>query len=236
MWCQQKTGKELAATQRDALKLALSSRVLVITGGPVVGKTTLVNAILLILRAKQVRCLLCAPTGRAAKRLSEATGVEAKTVHRLLEVQPATGRFARNGANPLDCDTLVADESSMIDVVLMSNLLRALPSKASLLLVGDIDQLPSVGPGIVLRNLIESKVVPVVRLTEVFRQVEHSRIITNAHRIFCGAVRYVASALIAPGILNSCPCWTPHNEWFKVLAGTPSVRRPCATASALYHF
>ena len=109
VWCQQKTGKVLAPSQRDALKLALSSRVLVITGGPGVGKTTLVNAILLILRAKKVRCLLCAPTGRAAKRLSEATGVEAKTIHRLLEVQPATGRFGRNEANPLDCDTLVAD-------------------------------------------------------------------------------------------------------------------------------
>ena len=157
-----------------------------------IGKTTLVNAILLILRAKKVRCLLCAPTGRAAKRLFETTGVEAKTIHRLLEVQPATGRFGRNEANPLDCDFLTVDETSMVDVVLMANLLRALPPKASLLLVGDIDQLPSVGPGMVLRHVIESKVVPVVRLTEVFRQAANSRIITNAHRIFCGAARYVA--------------------------------------------
>ena len=182
-WCQDKTGKDLAPSQREALKLALTSRVLVVTGGPGVGKTTLVNAILLILRAKKVRCLLCAPTGRAAKRLSEATGMEAKTIHRLLEVQPATGGFKRNQANPLDCDLLVADEMSMVDVPLMSRLLDALPARASLLLVGDIDQLPSVGPGMVLRDLIESKVVPVVRLTEVFRQAAGSRIITNAHRI-----------------------------------------------------
>ena len=182
-WCQEKTGKELAPSQREALKLALSSRALVITGGPGVGKTTLVNAILMILRAKKVQCLLCAPTGRAAKRLFETTGVEAKTIHRLLEVQPATSSYGRNEANPLDCDLLVVDETSMVDVTLMANLLRALPVKASLLLVGDIDQLPSVGPGMVLRHVIESNVVPVVRLTEVFRQAAHSRIIINAHRI-----------------------------------------------------
>jgi exodeoxyribonuclease V alpha subunit len=182
-WCEQKTGKTLAPSQREALRKALSSRALVITGGPGVGKTTLVNAVLMILRAKKVRCLLCAPTGRAAKRLSEATGVEAKTIHRLLEVQPATGKFTRNEANPLDCDLLVADETSMVDVPLMNHLLRALPARASLLLVGDVDQLPSVGPGMVLRHIIDSGTVPVVRLTEIFRQAAHSRIITSAHRI-----------------------------------------------------
>ena len=182
-WCQERTGKELAPNQREALKLALTSRALIITGGPGVGKTTLVNAILLILMAKKVNCQLCAPTGRAAKRLSETTGVEAKTIHRLLEVKPGTGQYGRNEGNPLDCDLLVVDETSMVDIQLMSHLLRALPTKGSLLLVGDIDQLPSVGPGMVLRHLIESKVVPVVRLTEVFRQAAHSRIIQNAHRI-----------------------------------------------------
>ena len=187
-WCQQKTGKELAPSQREALKQALTARVLIITGGPGVGKTTLVNAILLILKAKKVRCALCAPTGRAAKRLSETTGLEAKTIHRLLEVKPGTGSFLRNEASPLSCDLLVVDETSMVDVPLMNNLLRALPMNASLLLVGDVDQLPSVGPGMVLKNLIDSGVVPVVRLTEVFRQAANSQIITTAHRINQGSM------------------------------------------------
>ena len=182
-WCQQRTGKELAPSQRAALQQALTSRALIITGGPGVGKTTLVNAILLILSAKNVRCQLCAPTGRAAKRLSETTGLVAKTIHRLLEVKPGTGSFLRNEANPLQCDLLVVDECSMVDVPLMHHLLRALPRGASLLLVGDVDQLPSVGPGMVLKSLIDSGAVPVVRLTEVFRQAAHSRIITTAHRI-----------------------------------------------------
>lgn len=185
VWCQQRTGKELAPSQQAALQQALTHRVLIITGGPGVGKTTLLHAILMILRAKQVKCLLCAPTGRAAKRLSEATGLEARTIHRLLETA-GHGGFARNEANPLECDLLVVDETSMVDVVLMNHLLRALPPAASLLLVGDVDQLPSVGPGMVLRHLIESGRVPVVRLTEVFRQAAHSRIITAAHRINAG--------------------------------------------------
>ena len=181
-WCQEKTGTELAPSQRAALGMALTSRFLIVTGGPGVGKTTLVNAILKILRAKKVRCLLCAPTGRAAKRLSESTGLPAQTIHRLLEAK-GQGGFERNDRNPLECDLLVVDEGSMIDVPLMSYLLRALPEAAALILVGDVDQLPSVGPGLVLRDLIDSGVARVTRLTEVFRQAAHSRIITAAHQI-----------------------------------------------------
>jgi exodeoxyribonuclease V alpha subunit len=134
-----------------------------------VGKTTIVNAILRVLAAKGVQMTLAAPTGRAAKRLTEATGMEAKTLHRLLEADPATGGFKRDADNPLDCDLLVVDETSMVDVPLANALLKAVPDGAALLLVGDVDQLPSVGPGQVLADLIGSGALPVVRLTEVFR-------------------------------------------------------------------
>ena len=146
-WVERKTGLSLAASQADAIRLALTSKAMVITGGPGVGKTTLVNAILRILVAKGVDIVLCAPTGRAAKRMSEATGFEAKTIHRLLEMDPKRGGFKRDGDNPLDCGLLVVDETSMVDVMLMQALLKAVPDTAALLIVGDIDQLPSVGAG-----------------------------------------------------------------------------------------
>ena len=185
-WVENRTGLQLAASQREAVRIALSSKVLVITGGPGVGKTTLVNSILKILIAKQVRVALCAPTGRAAKRLSESTGLEVKTIHRLLETDPRTGEFRRTEEHPLECDLLVVDEASMVDVLLMRSLLRAVPDASALLIVGDADQLPSVGPGQVLADIIASNVIAVVRLTEVFRQAAGSRVITNAHRINSG--------------------------------------------------
>jgi exodeoxyribonuclease V alpha subunit len=193
-WCENRTGKTLAPSQCEALKTVLANRVVVITGGPGVGKTTLVNSILMILRAKNVKCLLCAPTGRAAKRLNETTGMEAKTIHRLLEIDPGTGQFGRNERHPLSCGLLVVDETSMVDVPLMHSLLRAVPSQAGLILVGDVDQLPSVGPGTALSDLIESEVVPTVRLTEVFRQAVNSQIITSAHRIRRGQMPDVREA------------------------------------------
>ncbi len=182
-WVERRTGLQLAKSQREAVRLALASKVLVITGGPGVGKTTLVNSILKIVIAKQVRVALCAPTGRAAKRLSESTGLEAKTIHRLLETDPRTGEFRRTEEHPLECDLLVVDEASMIDVLLMRSLLRAVPDESGLLIIGDVDQLPSVGPGQVLADIIAANVLPVVGLTEVFRQAAGSRVITNAHRI-----------------------------------------------------
>jgi exodeoxyribonuclease V alpha subunit len=182
-WIERRTRLTLAESQKTAVRLAVMTKVLVVTGGPGVGKTTLVNSILRILAAKDVGLRLCAPTGRAAKRMSEATGMEARTIHRLLEVDPTTGGFRRGPDNPLDCDLLVIDETSMVDILLMNALLKAVPSHAALLIVGDVDQLPSVGPGHVLADLIGSGAVPVIRLTEVFRQAAESRVIVNAHRI-----------------------------------------------------
>ena len=187
-WIEQRINLTLAATQKAAVGLALASKVMVITGGPGVGKTTIVNAILRILSAKHVRLVLCAPTGRAAKRMNEATGLEAKTIHRLLEVDPKKGGFRKNNENPLDCDLLVIDETSMVDVLLMHALLKAVPDKAALLVVGDVDQLPSVGPGQILTDVIASGAVAVVRLTEVFRQAAKSQIIVSAHRINEGSI------------------------------------------------
>jgi exodeoxyribonuclease V alpha subunit len=187
-WVEQRLGLELAASQQAAVEQALASKVLVITGGPGVGKTTLINAILRILAAKKLRIQLCAPTGRAAKRMAEATGLEAKTIHRLLEFDPAAYGFRRGADLPLECDLLVVDETSMVDVPLMASLLAAIPPEAALLLVGDVDQLPSVGPGQVLADVIASGALPVARLTEVFRQAASSRIITTAHAINAGTI------------------------------------------------
>lgn len=187
-WVEGRTGKTLSPSQAEAIRLMLKSKLSVMTGGPGVGKTSTLDSLLRILTAKGVRVQLAAPTGRAAKRMTEQTGLDARTIHRLLEVDPRNGGFSRNGENPLDCDLVVIDECSMIDVPLMHALLKAVPDHAGLLLVGDVDQLPSVGPGQVLADVIASGRIPVARLTEVFRQAAESRIVVNAHRINQGSV------------------------------------------------
>ena len=185
-WVQQQTGIALALAQKQAVQTALTSKVCVITGGPGVGKTTIINSIVRILQAKKCAVLLAAPTGRAAKRMSEATGAPAQTIHRLLKYTPHEGGFTHNERRPLKCDLLVIDETSMLDIPLAYHLVKAIPAGASVVFVGDVDQLPSVGPGNFLHDLIESNVIPVVRLTEIFRQAKASFIITNAHRVNAG--------------------------------------------------
>lgn len=183
LWAQQKTGVGLAAAQQQAVRTALTSKLCVITGGPGVGKTTIINYIVQILRAKKCAVLLAAPTGRAAKRMSEATGAPAQTIHRLLKYEPGGGGFTHNERRPLKGDMVIIDETSMLDIRLAYHLLKAIPASASVVFVGDVDQLPSVGPGNFLRDLIDSDRAPVVRLTEIFRQAKDSLIITNAHRV-----------------------------------------------------
>ena len=187
-WVEQQVGLSLAPAQRDAVALAARHKVLVITGGPGVGKTTIVNSILKILTAKRLNCLLCAPTGRAAKRMTETTGCGAKTIHRLLEFDPSGHAFKRNADHPLEADVVLADEVSMMDLPLAFSLIDAVPPDAALILVGDVDQLPSVGPGSVLKDLIGSGVVPTVRLTEIFRQATASRIVHAAHQVNGGRI------------------------------------------------
>lgn len=206
-WVEKRLGIQLADKQKKAVATAINSKFMVITGGPGVGKTTIVNSIIKILSAKQLSILLAAPTGRAAKRLSESTGLEAKTIHRLLEYDPAEHRFKRDNENPLDCQLLVIDESSMVDTQLMHSLLKAVPQTASLILVGDVNQLPSVGAGQILADIIDSNRVPVVTLNEIFRQAKTSKIITNAHAINSGNM---------PDFSNQI-----HDDFFFVSAETP---------------
>jgi exodeoxyribonuclease V alpha subunit len=182
-WVQHKLNIQLAQRQEEAVLLAATSKVLIITGGPGTGKTTIITATLRIFQQLKLRILLAAPTGRAAKRMNEATGWEAKTIHRLLEYSPYKGGFKKDENDPLEADVVIIDETSMVDTLLMYHLLKAIPSHAHLILVGDVDQLPSVGPGNVLKDIIKSGRFTVVRLTEIFRQAQESMIVVNAHKV-----------------------------------------------------
>lgn len=187
-WVQQQLDITLARNQLEAVRCSLANKVMVITGGPGTGKTTIINAILKIFARLKVKIMLAAPTGRAAKRMAEATGQEAKTIHRLLEFSLQKGGFQKNEDKPLACDLLIVDEASMIDTMLMYNLLKAIPALATFILVGDVNQLPSVGAGNVLNDIIESGAVPVVKLNKIFRHAEKSQIIVNAHKINNGII------------------------------------------------
>ncbi|MDL2307634.1 ATP-dependent RecD-like DNA helicase, partial [Desulfovibrio sp. OttesenSCG-928-C06] len=181
-----RTSVELGAEQKEAVRTALSSKIMVITGGPGTGKTTVINTIIKVFESRKAKILLAAPTGRAAKRMCETSGREAKTIHRLLEYSPGEEGFARNENNPLACGLLVVDEASMLDTMLMYHLVKATPLGATVIFVGDVNQLPSVGAGNVLRDIMASDSVPVVELNEIFRQAAESAIILNAHRINAG--------------------------------------------------
>jgi exodeoxyribonuclease V alpha subunit len=185
-WVQGELRITLAENQKQAVREAIDKKIMVVTGGPGTGKTTIINSIIRIYKKEGQRVLLAAPTGRAAKRMTEATGHEARTIHRLLECSPKEGGFKRGENNALETDLLVIDETSMVDTILMHHLLKAVPGGATLILVGDVDQLPSVGAGNVLKDIIDSGYIPTVRLTEIFRQAKESLIVVNAHRVNSG--------------------------------------------------
>ncbi|MBU4208686.1 MAG: ATP-dependent RecD-like DNA helicase [Proteobacteria bacterium] len=187
-WVQKQLFITLAEKQLEALRCSVENKVVVITGGPGTGKTTIINAVIKIFSRMKLKIMLAAPTGRAAKRMSETTGYEARTIHRLLEFSFQKGGFQKNDKKPLDCDLLIIDEASMIDTILMHHLLKAIPPRATFILVGDVNQLPSVGAGAILNDIIESGSVPVVELNEIFRQAKDSRIIVNAHKINSGII------------------------------------------------
>ena len=193
-WIKRQIKITLAKNQEEAVKKSLEEKVLIITGGPGTGKTTIINAIIKILKKAGAKILLAAPTGRAAKRMSEATWERAQTIHRLLDYSMKVQGFKKNNKNPLKCDVLIIDEASMIDTVLMHHLLKAVPKQATLILVGDVNQLPSVGPGNVLNDLIVSKTFSVVELDTIFRQAQKSLIVVNAHRINKGMFPVVTNA------------------------------------------
>ena len=214
-WVEKELSISLSETQKEAIHRSLATTTSVITGGPGVGKTTLLNSLIQILSAKKIEILLAAPTGRAAKRMSESTGKEAKTIHRLLQFDPQSGGFKHNEHDPLSCDLLVLDEVSMIDIPLMFSLLKALPPCAGIIFVGDVDQLPSVGPGRVLHDVIASGILPVTHLTEVFRQAKSSQIIMNAHLINKGEMPHIA-VTTAPDV---------QTDFYFVASGNPEEAR-----------
>jgi exodeoxyribonuclease V alpha subunit len=210
-WVQGKLSITLAKNQISAIRSCLKEKVSVITGGPGTGKTTIINAILKIFSKLNVRILLAAPTGRAAKRMSETTGFEARTIHRLLEFSLAKGGFQKNEEKPLSCDLLVVDESSMIDTILMYHLLKAVPLSAILILVGDVNQLPSVGAGNILKDIIDSNSMPVAWLNEIFRQCKKSQIIVNAHKINQGVIP----------LLKTSPLHNQDNDFYFIQQEDP---------------
>jgi len=210
-WVAQQLSFQPAENQYQAIRCALENKVMVITGGPGTGKTTIVRAILKIFSKLQIKIRLAAPTGRAAKRMSEMTGHEAKTIHRLLEYSIHQHGFLRNDRHPLDCDLLIVDEASMIDTVLMYHLLKAIPATAACIFVGDVNQLPSVGAGNVLKDMIISGSIPVIELNEIFRQAKTSHIIVNAHKINEGELPALSPSEI----------FDPNNDFYFIKQDDP---------------